>query len=286
MASSLDSRAFVPAQPMLPRPFRVLENRKENHDTFSLRLGCADGPKPFDFSPGQFNMLYLPGVGEAAISISALAPRPGCVLHTVRAVGALTKALKTLKAGDALGLRGPFGNGWPLEEAEDGDAVFVAGGIGLAPLRPALQRVLERRRRYKRVILLYGARSPAEIIYSRELRRWRQSGAVEAHVTVDRCAGDWKGRVGVVTNLLEGMYFQSGKSTAFVCGHEIMMRFSAAELERRGVAAERIHVCLERNMKCAVGFCGHCQFGPEFICRDGPVFHYPRVRGRLAVRAL
>lgn len=285
MASILEP-AVVAASPMLPRPFRVLENRRENHDTFSLRLNPAGGAKASDFIPGQFNMLYLPGVGEVAISISSLAPRPGSILHTIRAVGAVTKALKTLKAGDALGLRGPFGNGWPLAEAEGGNVVFVAGGIGLAPLRPALQRVLERRERYKRVLLLYGTRSPSEIIYGRELKHWRQRFDVEVHVTVDRAADAWRGRVGVVTTLLEGMSFQSEEAAAFVCGPEIMMRFSAAELERRGLPPERIYVSMERNMKCAVGFCGHCQFGPEFICKDGPVFHYPKVRDRLGGREL
>ena len=272
-------------EPMRPEPFRVARNRPETHDTFTLTLEPADG-RAFAFRPGQFNMLLAPGVGEVPISMSG---RPGAtreVVHTLRAVGAVTQTLRRLGRGDPLGLRGPFGTSWPVDAAEGGDVVLVAGGIGLAPLRPALYHVLSRRKRYRRVSVLFGARTPGDLLFARELEGWRGRFDVDAEVTVDRAGPDWRGPVGVVTTLIPRAHFDPANTTVFVCGPEVMMTFTVRELERRGVVPARVWVSLERNMKCGVGLCGHCQLGPLILCRDGPILRHDRVARRMAVREL
>jgi NAD(P)H-flavin reductase len=284
------SLAHPPAptlEPFLPIPYQVAGRRRETGDTVTLRLRPPEG-RPPAFQPGQFNMLYLFGIGEVPISISGVHPRSGDLEHTVRAVGAVTRALARLRKGDAVGVRGPFGRGWPLEEAKGHDILILAGGIGLAPLRPALQHILAHRSAYGRVALLYGARTPADLLYPAEVEHWRGRLDLQVFVTVDRGDEDWRGHIGVVTTLLPMAERLMDLRRAFVltCGPEIMMRVAARELEARGVSPERIFLSLERNMKCAVGFCGHCQFGPVFICRDGPVFPLHRIRPLLEVREL
>lgn len=270
--------------PMLPAPFAITRTTAETLDTFTLELEpTAGGPASAPFDPGQFNMLYVFGVGEVPISISGDPSDPGKLVHTTRSVGAVTAAMKSMERGQALGVRGPFGSAWPVEAAEGRDLVLVAGGIGLAPLRPALYHVLAHRSRYNKVVLLYGARTPEEMLYSAELRRWRSRLDLEVRVTVDRATEDWRGNVGFVTTLIRRAPFEPGNTVAFVCGPELMMRFAAQELGQRGLPEDHIHVSLERNMKCAVGFCGHCQFGPHFVCRDGPVFPFASVRTALGV---
>jgi NAD(P)H-flavin reductase len=284
------SLAHPPAptlEPFLPIPYQVAGRRRETGDTVTLRLRPPEG-RPPAFQPGQFNMLYLFGIGEVPISISGVHPRSGDLEHTVRAVGAVTRTLARLRKGDAVGVRGPFGRGWPLEEAKGHDILILAGGIGLAPLRPALQHILAHRSAYGRVALLYGARTPADLLYPAEVEHWRGRLDLQVFVTVDRGDEDWRGHIGVVTTLLPMAERLMDLRRAFVltCGPEVMMRVAARELEARGVSPERIFLSLERNMKCAVGFCGHCQFGPVFICRDGPVFPLHRIRPLLEVREL
>jgi NAD(P)H-flavin reductase len=274
----------VGADPMLPRPFRVGQVRRETHDTWTLALSPAGGDESFAFAPGQFNMLYAFGVGEVPISISGDPARPLPVVHTLRSVGAATRALARARSGDLLGLRGPFGKGWPLAEAAGRDLVVLAGGIGLAPLRPAVYQLLARRERYGRIVVLYGARSPRDLLYRQEIQRWRSRFDLMVEPTVDFAAAGWRGHVGVVTRLIARGGFEPGNTLALLCGPEIMMRYAVRELLRQGVAAERIHLSLERNMKCAVGFCGHCQLGPHFLCKDGPVFALPRVASIFELR--
>ncbi len=275
--------------PMLPDLYRVQRVRQETHDTFTLELEPMSGgqqvaAKGVSFAAGQFNMLYIFGVGEVPISISGNpTPRkvrvsPPRFVHTTRAVGTVTKAMGKLKRGDVLGVRGPFGSHWPMEEAVGKDIVMVAGGIGLAPLRPALYQFLSQRENYNRIILLYGTRSPADILYRRELEQWRARFDLEVQVTVDQAMGAWHGNVGVVTTLIPRVSFDPLRTIALICGPEIMMRFTILELQKRGVGKENIFISMERNMKCAIGFCGHCQFGPTFICKDGPVFRYDRIQ--------
>jgi NAD(P)H-flavin reductase len=261
---------------MRPQPYRLQRVRHETYDTFTLELEGANG-RPHSFAPGQFNMVYLLGVGEVPISISGDPARPGSLVHTIRAVGTVTKPMVRLKRGDMLGVRGPFGSSWPVEEAKGRDAVILAGGIGLAPLRPALYHLLAHRDDYRRVVLLYGARTPEDLLYTDELEEWRSRFDVEVGVTVDAASGNWKGNVGVVTTLIPWARFEPSEAVAMVCGPEVMMRFTVQALQEKGMTADNIFVSMERNMKCGVGFCGHCQWGPTFICKDGPVFRCDRM---------
>jgi NAD(P)H-flavin reductase len=282
----MDSRVeeSVMTAPILPEAFHVRRVRKETPDTFTIEIESANGNSPLKFAPGQFNMLYAFGVGEIAISICST-PRGKLLMHTTRVVGTVTKVLGELRPGDTLGVRGPFGSSWPIQDICGHDVVIVAGGIGLAPLRGALDELLHRRKEFGKFVLLYGVRTPEDILYRRDLERWQNDG-VEIYVTVDRATGSWVGHVGVVTTLILHAPFDPVNAVAMVCGPEIMMRYTVLELQKRGVIDARIFLSMERNMKCAVGFCGHCQFGPEFICKDGPVFRYDRIKNWLGIREL
>ena len=268
---------------MTPLPFRVRERVQETADTWTLTFERVDGPQPV-IAPGQFMMVYPFGVGEVPISVSGHPNEPGPVVLTVRSVGTVSAAICAADPGSVLGLRGPFGNSWPIDAAESGDVVVIAGGIGLAPLRPVVLRALAHRRRYRSVSVLYGARTPADLLYVDELPRW--GGHADVAVTVDSAGPTWRGRVGVVPKLVRGVRFQPEQTTAFVCGPEIMISFSVEALLERGVPAERIFVSLERHMRCGIGLCGHCQLGPTLICRDGPVYSYAEIERWLEVREL
>lgn len=267
--------------PMLPQLYRVQHVQHEMPDTFTLELEPKDGSAIPPFATGQFNMLYVFGVGEIPISISGDPAKRKPLVHTTRAVGTVSRAMRELKPEDAIGVRGPFGSHWPIEHAMGKDIVIVTGGIGLAPLRSAMYQIAAQREKYGKVALLYGARTPEDILYRKELEHWRAHLDLDVYVTVDRATGKWRGSVGVVTRFIPRAPFDPQNTMALVCGPEIMMRFSAAELEKRGVAAGNIFVSMERNMKCAVGFCGHCQYGPNFVCKDGPVFRYSHVKDLL-----
>ena len=263
----------------VPLSYRVRGTHRDTHDTWTLTLepeGAAVAP----FDPGQFAMLYAFGAGEVPISVS------GASQHTIRAVGAVTEALCKLEEGSEIGVRGPFGIGWPLALAEGRDVVVAAGGIGLAPLRPAILHLLEQRDRYGEVSILYGGRAPAELLYVDELESWRGRFDVDVQVTVDTADAGWHGRVGVVTTLLARASFDPANTVAMMCGPEVMMRFTAAALSDRSVPDEAIWLSLERSMKCAVGHCGHCQLGPLFVCKDGPVVQRAAVDRFLRVREL
>jgi NAD(P)H-flavin reductase len=269
---------------MTPVPYRVASRREETHDTVTLELEpLADHVVP---RPGQFAMLYAFGVGEIPVSTSGDPSRDGPLSHTIRGVGAVSRALAGSAPGDVIGVRGPFGTVWPLDEVEGGDLVVVAGGIGLAPLRPVVYEALARRERFGSICLLVGARSPGELLFTAELEEWRGRFDLDVDVTVDGAPGGWRGRVGVVTELVPGAAFDPERARALVCGPEVMITFTARALGERGLPHEQIYVSLERNMKCAVGHCGHCQLGPNLICRDGAVFRYDEVQQLMAVREL
>lgn len=271
---------------MIPRPFVIDQVIRDVSDTFTLVLMPEGNEEPFPFKPGQFNMLYVFGVGEVPISISGDPDAGGPLVHTIRAVGPVTQAIARLKRGAVIGVRGPFGSAWPGDEAEGCDIAFIAGGIGLAPLRPAILRMLARRERYRRAALLYGARTPKDILYRSDLEHWSGRRDMTVAVTVDRAAADWHGSVGVVTRLIAHAPLDPQQATALVCGPEIMLRFATRALIERGVPVNRIFISMERNMKCAAGFCGHCQFGGHFVCRDGPVFRFDRIQDIFGVREL
>lgn len=267
----------APAEPMLPAPLRIRKVRRETADTFTVHLDAPDREAGFRFAPGQFNMLYVFGVGEAAISISGDPGATGEIVHTIRSVGTVTNAIRKQHSGGVLGVRGPYGSGWPIEEARGGDLLLIAGGLGLAPLRPAVHHVLRHRADFRNVALLVGARTPEDLLFRGELRRWARHGSIQVLVTVDRATPKWRGPVGVVPSLLKEVRFEAQRTLAFVCGPEVMMRFCERELARLGLGPAQLHLSLERNMKCAIGFCGHCQLGPAFLCMDGPVLRYDRV---------
>ncbi|MEU6810089.1 FAD/NAD(P)-binding protein [Streptomyces sp. NPDC046831] len=266
-----------------PLPYRVADTRAETADTRSIELVPAGRELP-PFAPGQFAMIYAFGVGEAPISASALRGRHGGLVHTVRAVGAVSTALYRLRPGDAVGLGGPYGTGWNLDAAAGHDVLVIAGGIGLAPLRPVVHAVLDRPAAYGRLTVLVGARTPADLLYRDEIESWRGPARVE--VTADRPGPGWEGSVGVVTTLLNRLDLRPERTCALVCGPEVMMRQTARDLLVRGLAPHRVQVSLERNMRCATGHCGHCQLGPLLLCRDGPVVGYDRVADLLLVREL
>ena len=281
MQESTNKPEIAVADPMVPALYRVDSYIKESYDTFTigLRPSGQENDRATDWAqhhsqPGQFNMLYVFGKGEVPISISAGASGSRLLTHTTRDVGSVTKAMFALKVGETIGVRGPFGNNWPLESAKGKDVVLVAGGIGLAPLRPVILEILARRAEFGRVILLYGARSPRDIIFKEDLKKWKGQPGVIVYITVDRGSSAWHGSVGVVTRLITQVRFDPENTVAMICGPEIMMHFTVEALKQRGMKGDDIYVSMERNMKCAVGFCGHCQFGPHFICKDGPVFTY------------
>jgi NAD(P)H-flavin reductase len=231
-------------------------------------------------------MLTAFGVGEVPISLSGDPVEQDRLLHTIRAVGPVSTALTRLTSGDEVGFRGPFGAGWPMAEAAARDIVVVAGGLGLAPLRPALYRLLAERSLYGKIVLLYGTRGPADILFRHELESWRRRLDIDIVVTVDHADADWHGHVGVVTALIARAAFDPSRALAMVCGPEVMMRFAISALRDAKLADNAIYLSMERNMKCAIGFCGHCQFGTVFVCRDGPVFRYDRVRTLLALKEI
>jgi NAD(P)H-flavin reductase len=276
----------VDLQPMVPVPYRVVERRPETHDSVTLRLepvGSALAP----FRPGQFTMLYGRGVGEIAISISGdPGASDGSLTHTIRDVGAISRALSQARPGDVIGARGPFGTSWGLDTALGHDLVIVAGGVGLAPLRPVLLGALAARESYGRIVLVVGARSPEEFLFRDQLDEWVAAPGIDVMLTIDQYADGWSGPVGFVTEPLGRLEVDPRRTIAFLCGPEPMMRFSANVLLGKGVAPGDIRVSLERNMKCGVGLCGHCQLGPLLVCRDGPVVDYTCAQPLLAVREL
>jgi NAD(P)H-flavin reductase len=274
----------------LPRLFRVRAAWPENDDTMSLEL--APGPSgeaaqhgeaahhsedaPYG-QPGQFNMLYAFGIGEIPVSVSAFPePRHG-LIHTIRGVGAVSQALCRMTTGETLGLRGPFGRGWPLDDFAGHDLLIVAGGLGLAALRPVMRWAMANDAWFSRVTLVYGARSPRQLIFSEDLEIWRQNPAIEVMVTADTAESGWQGSVGSVMDLVNKIDLHPQRTVAFVCGPEIMMRFAATALLGKGLPGERLFFSLERNMKCAIGICGHCMFGPTFVCKDGPILPYSAI---------
>jgi NAD(P)H-flavin reductase len=292
---ALTEREWSAEAPLIEgAPMRVARVRRitqETPDTFTYWLAFPDPfeRRSFGFKPGQINMVYLFGVGEIPVSISSDAERPVRIAHTIRSTGRVTDAFRSLRPGDEVGIRGPFGRPWPLAEARGGDLLIVAGGLGLAPVRPAIYCAIRHRRLYRRVVILVGARGPEHMLYRHELDAWHEwlrFREIETHLSVDIADDGWPYDEGVVTTLFPKAGIDVGRTTGFVCGPEIMMHFALRGLRDLGVPDERLWVSLERNMQCADRLCGHCQLGPKFVCVDGPVFRYDEVRGLLEVPEL
>jgi NAD(P)H-flavin reductase len=279
MATGLPEAPVAAARPgpFTPMVFHLVRRDQEAPDVVTLALQPGPG-QTFEFAPGQFNMLTAFGAGEVPISISS-APGRGPLLHTIREVGAVTRALAQAPIGSPIGVRGPFGTDWGMDDFAQADAVVVAGGIGLAPLRGAIEVLLERvglPAGPRKVVVLVGARTPDQLIFGADLKTWNYLGA-EVATTVDMGTEGWKGNVGVVTQLVRGAGFDAARTMALVCGPEVMMRFAIQALIERGVlpTSIRLRISLERNMQCGSGICGHCQLGPYILCRGGPVVTYP-----------
>ena len=271
--------------PMLPAPFVVTGKRQDTSDTWTLELRQRAG-SPLELAPGQFTMLSAFGTGEVPISISGGGEgEEGTLVHTVRAVGLATQAICDAAVGEVLGVRGPFGRPWPVDQIEGADVLVVAGGIGLAPLRLAILALLARRERYGRLLLLYGGRSPEQLLYTSELEQWAARG-LEVGVTVDSAGPEWLGHVGVVPQLVGRASFDPDGAVALLCGPEVMMRFTFSALAQAGVSSDRVYASMERNMQCGIGHCGHCQLGPTLVCRDGPVYSWSELEPWLAIREL
>lgn len=269
--------------PMVPARYRVTARQQDLADTATLELAPLDEPLG-PMAPGQFTMLWAFGIGEVPISLAAAPDADGHIRHTIRDVGAVTRALVAAEVGDVVGVRGPFGTGWDLDAAAGRDVVILAGGMGLVPLHPIVDAVLADRDRFGHLSILVGCRSPETLLYADELHGWRSRFDIEVLITVDAAPPSWHGDVGVITGLIPRARIDAERTTAFVCGPEIMMRFGSRALVERGVDAGQIQVSLERNMKCAVAQCGHCQLGPVFLCREGPVLTWSLARPLLEVR--
>ena len=270
--------AHKPADLLDPDWATIVEitDEAEGISTFWLKLDDADLRSRYRFGYGQFNMLYIPGFGEAAISISSDPEKPELIGHTIRFVGNVTRAISRLRVGDQVGIRGPFGTAWPIEDCQSCDLVIAAGGIGLAPLRPVIYHILNHREKFDKVTVMYGARTPKDLLYAEEYPHWEEND-IDVMVTVDRADRDWRGQIGVVPMLFYRSRFDTQKTRVFSCGPEIMMRFVVFEGLARHISSENIYLSLERNMKCGQGFCGHCQMGPFFICKDGPVYRFDQL---------
>jgi NAD(P)H-flavin reductase len=270
----------------LPFGARIRWIKKETRDTWTYALKITDREidRVYRFQPGQFNMLYVPGIGESAISISS-GSGDHDLLHTVRVAGDVTTALSKMSPGDGIGLRGPFGRGWPMEEIENRNVMIIAGGVGIAPLRSVIRQLSSARRSCPgKDSILYGSKTPKDILFRDEFSRYRD--LFQVFLTVDKADPEeyWKGEVGLVTRLIAKSAFDPLGTTVFICGPEVMMQSTIRELLLRGVPGEKIYLSMERNMNCGMGVCGHCFFGPKFVCRDGPVFRYTEVEDFLGVK--
>lgn len=285
MAATTAEPTRTPATETVPLPYRVVRRVRETTDVWTLEL-TPERVAVDPIAPGQFTMLYAFGVGEVPISTSGRSGRDRPLVHTIRQAGAVTRALCAARPGSVVGVRGPYGTTWPLAEARGKDVVVVAGGIGLPPLRPVVYEVLSRRDDYGRLLLLYGGRTPADLLYPGELERWARAERTTVEQIVDAAGPDWRGRVGVVTKLIPPARFDPANAVAMVVGPEIMMRFTAQALVARGLAPESIYVSMERTMRCGIGLCGHCQLGPTLVCRDGPVYPWPYLEPLLRVPEL
>lgn len=273
-----------PQQPMTSNPYginpaKIQMKRRESDDidTYRFRLVDPAVRRAYRFSAGQFNMVYVFGVGEVAISIVSDPDEPEWLDHTIRVVGRVTKAIAQLDVGDVLGIRGPFGRGWPLADLREKDIVVVTGGLGCAPVVGAIEYIFRRRRDFGAVKILHGVKTPHDLLYRERFDAWRRQPDTEVYLTSDRADKSWRFHVGVVTELFHAVRFEPAKTAVLMCGPEIMMRLGAPILIERGIPAGAIYVSLERHMECGIGLCGHCQLGPYFLCKDGPVMSYEQV---------
>jgi len=267
------------ASPYLPLETEVVEHVRETSDLFTLRLRLTDpqAREDYAFEPGQFNMLHLPGIGGVPISIASDPARGETLDHTIRTVGRVTRVLEQMQQGDRLGLRGPYGRGWPMHDAEGRDLVVVTGGLGCAPVVAAISYAVQRRERFRRLIILQGVKHSADMIWRERYDAWARLPDTQVMLAADEPGKGWTGHTGLVTELLDKVSFDPEQATAMLCGPEPMMLAGARRLAQMGLPEDRVWLSLERAFQCGVGHCGHCQIGPYFVCRDGPVFAYSEI---------
>lgn len=279
MRSASDAVGNPGINPYLIHSATIVDKIREAEDinTYRLQLNDRTVRREYRFEPGQFNMVYAFGVGEVAISIVSDPAEPHVLDHTIRVVGRVTSAIARLQPRDVLGIRGPFGQGWPLDEAEGKDVMIVTGGLGCAPVVGAIDYIFRRRSQYGSVKILHGVKTPHDLLYRERFDAWRRHPDTEVFLTSDQPDKTWRYHIGVVTELFEQVRMDPGRAIVLACGPEIMMRVGVPILRQRGIPATAIYVSLERHMECGIGLCGHCQMGPYFLCKDGPVMRYDRV---------
>ncbi len=272
------------ASTLIPRPFEVVAKRRETHDVTTLMVEPSDGRSCFGFEPAQMGMIGVPGVGEVPISFSNHPDTSRCLSVTIRNAGAVTAAITGTEVGGVITVRGPYGTSWPIDLVAGRDVLFVAGGLGLAPLRSAVFAVAEESAERGSVGIVYGAKTPEDMLFKGDLEIWGEYDDVDVHLTVDAPTEEWTGGVGLVTALFEEALDSVRTPLVMMCGPDLMMINAGRDLVARDIDPSDIWVTLERNMKCAVGLCGHCQLGPLFVCKDGPVLRYDRVADLLEMR--
>lgn len=267
-----------------PHAATVVSRTQESPSIFTLqlRLNDAAAQGSYRFAPGQFNMLYQFGVGEVAISIMSDPADRNTIGHTIRAVGRVTQGLAKLQPGDQVGLRGPFGRGWPLQEVGGRDIVLVLGGLGCAPVVSVIHYVLKRRERFGKLVIIQGVKHTEDLIWREQYNRWSKLPDTQVLVAADQGGALWPWHVGRVTDLFSLARFNPQRAAAMMCGPEGMMRAASESLLKQGMPESRLFLSMERNMQCAVGRCGHCQLGGSFVCRDGPVYSWNQVKDLLA----
>jgi NAD(P)H-flavin reductase len=276
------------ADPYLPIEAEVVDRLRESDTIFTLRLRVCDPGvrQTFRFEPGQFNMVYLYGVGEVPISIVSDPEYEDLLDHTIRIVGRVTRGLARLRRGDRLGIRGPYGRSWPLERARGHDLTIVTGGLGCAPVVSVINYVLKRRTEFGFLTIIQGVKHSADLIWRERYVEWAKLPRVKVLLAADQGSAHWPWHVGVVTELLDQAPAEPGSTVFMMCGPEVMMRNAARIVSARGHADSDIYLSIERNMQCALGHCGHCQYGAPFVCREGPVFSYGQVKQILGERGV
>ncbi|KTD30453.1 FAD/NAD(P)-binding protein [Legionella maceachernii] len=264
----------------LPQAAKIKARRQESRTIFTLDLQFVEKSQrqTFSFYPGQFNMLYLYGVGEVAISISSDPAEQAYLSHTIRAVGRVTKAMQQLQKGDYVGIRGPFGQGWPLKEALGKDIVIVTGGLGCAPTVSVINYILARRQEYGALTIFQGIKHSDDFIFRKQYEKWQTMPQTEIYIAADKAGPKWPWSVGYVTDLIASLKLNANNTIAMMCGPQGMMLAASLALVNQGVSENAIYLSMERNMECGIGHCGHCQYGGLFICKEGPIFAYDRIK--------
>ncbi len=258
---------------------RIVTRRTEAEGIYTFVLQFTDPAvrQAYRFAPGQFNMIYSYGVGEVPISIVSDPAEPALVEHTIRTAGRGTSAVTRWKPGDILGVRGPYGRGWPMEAARGRDVIIITGGLGCAPVVGVINYIFRRRDEYGALHILHGVKTPSDLLYRERFDLWRRQPRTSVYLTADHPDKSWQYRTGVVTNLFDELT-PNPAAIVMMCGPEIMMHYAIRTLRAKGISEDSIYLSMERHMKCAIGLCGHCQFGPRFVCKDGPVFNYTAVK--------